>query len=174
MRRRSSSAGRSRRRTSSSESKVRAKKRLVELAAAAVVRGDTEGAWRREALPQAVLGQLEFQTLCVHPKGPLEVVDRMKGHDETVYCVAAYHSDDGQARLVTVSADGTLRRWNAVTGAVIDVLPGHDYWERCVTSMRLSQDQQVYLVSGGKAGDMRFWRDADGSCVRTVRAHLEG
>ena len=42
----------------------------MELAAAVV--GDTEGQWRREALPQAVQRQLELQALRENPKGPLD------------------------------------------------------------------------------------------------------
>ncbi len=98
---------------------VRSLKELVEPAAVAVLCGDVEGSWRREALPQPVRGQLEYQGLCVYPVGPLELLHRLQGHAFDVFCVAAYRSDGG-----TGGADKSVKRWSAVSGAVVDVLSG--------------------------------------------------
>ncbi len=153
---------------------MRGPKQLVNLAAVAVVLGDAEGAWRREALPQAVLGELEYQALLVDPEGPLEVLHQVDGHDFSSFCAAAYRCDAGTARLVAGGDTKLLARWNGDTGAAIDMLSGHTGVVRCVTSMRLSQDHRVYLVSGDSAGELRIWRDSDATCVRVLHTHHRG
>ena len=121
---------------------------MVELAAGAVVQGDTQGAWRRQALPQAVQGQLEQHALCVDPRGPLEVLHRLRGHRRYVVCATTYRSDAGEARLVTGGWDKMVRRWT-LSGAEIDALSGHDKW---VTSMMMSLDRYVFLGTGDDGG----------------------
>ncbi len=152
---------------------MRGPRPLVELAAVVVVNTDVKGAWRDEALPQAVRGQLAYQALLVQPEGPLEEVHRIKGHSDRVLCVSEYRSDAGEARLVTGGRDKTLCRWKAEDGARVSVMSGHDSKVMCVTSMRLALDQRVYLVSGDDGGTMRVWGDSDGSCVRVVRVHRD-
>ncbi|MFE3189359.1 pentapeptide repeat-containing protein [Nocardia sp. NPDC059240] len=63
--------------------------------------------------------------------------------------------------LVTGSADGTVRIWDAASGAVRKILPGHENWP-----WPLETDTAgTLLATGDAAGTLRLWQLPDGEPV---------
>jgi WD40 repeat protein/DNA-binding SARP family transcriptional activator len=92
-----------------------------------------------------------------------ELVMTLTGHDDEVSAVA--FSPDGR-RLVTSSWDGTLRVWDAATGAELRVLDvGGDAY-----NLTFSPDGRFVLTSVGPSGTVTVW-DAD---TFTRTAELRG
>jgi len=67
-----------------------------------------------------------------------------------------------QPLLATASADGTVRTWNADSGAAVRTLSGHtDY----VFAVAFSPDGNL-LASGSWNGEVKIWKVADGTVVK--------
>ncbi|KAJ3897008.1 WD40-repeat-containing domain protein, partial [Lentinula edodes] len=83
----------------------------------------------------------------------------LQGHEYWVDSVA--FSPDG-TRIVSGSADKTLRIWNARTGAQIGVpLQGHEHW---VNSVAFSPDG-TRIVSGSADKTLRIWNARTGAQI---------
>ncbi|MGO6883289.1 P-loop NTPase fold protein [Rhizobium ruizarguesonis] len=109
----------------------------------------------------------------LHDQPPLEPVriDRrpilileFKAHAGKV--ASAAFSPDG-ARIVTASADGTARTWNAATGNRLNELSGHT---GVVTSAAFSPDGRR-IVTASEDGTARIWDAATGSELMVLRGH---
>jgi WD40 repeat protein len=88
------------------------------------------------------------------------------GHTHEINSVA--FSPDG-ARLLSGSADKTIKLWNATTGSLVRTLEGHS---DMVTSVAFSPDG-AHVISGGLDKTVRLWDTATGSLVRTFEGHSE-
>ncbi len=90
----------------------------------------------------------------------------LRGHEGPVRSVA--YSPDGR-RIVSGSADGTLRIWNVVSGAVLLVLRGHD---DSVGSVSWSHDGNR-IVSGSDDRTIHIWDSESGGEVAILRGHID-
>ena len=86
---------------------------------------------------------------------------RWHGHDRAVYAVAIGRAGDRDV-IVSGSADGTVRVWDAVTGDPVGApLAGHDNSVNAVAIGRAG-DRDV-IVSGSDDGTVRVWDAVTGS-----------
>ncbi|HEX2474789.1 MAG TPA: WD40 repeat domain-containing protein, partial [Lacipirellulaceae bacterium] len=83
------------------------------------------------------------------------ISDRFVGHSEASYDLA--FTPDGR-QIITGCLDGTIRIWNAATGAHERMLK-HDRW---VAAIALSPDGK-WLLSSGLDDTVRLWNLGDGS-----------
>jgi WD40 repeat protein len=80
--------------------------------------------------------------------------------------LGASYSPDGR-RIATAGADGTVRIWDATTGAEIQTLRGHRNW---VCGVAFSPDSR-FVASAGWDGVARLWDAASGEELATYRCH---
>jgi WD40 repeat protein len=88
-----------------------------------------------------------------------------KGHTSKV--LGAAFSPDG-SRLVTASADGTVRQWNATTG--LEVEPPYDRHSGDVLSAVYSPDGE-WVASAGADRTVRVWRAQGRQDVAVLHGH---
>jgi WD40 repeat protein/tetratricopeptide (TPR) repeat protein len=88
-------------------------------------------------------------------------------HDSMVSAIA--FSPDGE-RIVSGSADKTIKVWDATNGTELMTLRGH---EDAVSSAGFSPDSKL-IVSGSKDGTIRLWDAVTGDERRTLRGHKDG
>jgi WD40 repeat protein len=81
------------------------------------------------------------------------------GHGKAIFHVI-FHPK--QPLLITCSADGTVRLWNADNGQNTRTLTGHTDW---VYALALSPDGKL-VASGSWNGEVRIWQIADGKLVK--------
>lgn len=91
----------------------------------------------------------------------------LPGHEGQVYSLAI--SSDGR-RIVSSSGDGTVRVWDAETGAELLCLHGHD---ELVHSAVISSDGRR-IVSGAWDQTIRVWDAESGDEVDCLRGHQGG
>jgi WD40 repeat protein len=85
------------------------------------------------------------------------------GHGKPVVRVLRHPT---QPLLLTCSADGTVRVWNAENGAAVRTLSGHTDW---VYALAISPDGNL-VASGSWNGEVKVWKLADGSLVKAFNA----
>jgi WD40 repeat protein len=113
-----------------------------------------------DAVPKGSLPQSTLAAAVGHSDLRLTLA----GHQHMVWCAA--FSPDG-SRIVTASADGTARIWNAATGEEIAVLRGH---EHAVNSAAFSRDgSRIVTASIDKTA--RIWDAATGKEIAILRGH---
>jgi WD40 repeat protein len=81
---------------------------------------------------------------------------------------SAVFSRDG-ARVLTGSADGTVKLWDVATTRMVRTFVGH---KRGVTAVALSPDG-TRVLSGSEDKTIRLWEIATGRLIRTIYAHLD-
>jgi WD40 repeat protein len=77
--------------------------------------------------------------------------------------VGSFQHDGKQ--VVSGSGDGTVRLWDAATGAALQTLEGHTDW---VTSVAFSPDGKQ-VVSGSGDRTVRLWDAATGAALRAPK-----
>jgi len=88
----------------------------------------------------------------------------LSGHQNVV--LRAQFSPDG-SRIVTASADGTARVWDAVKGTLLTELKGH---QGAVSIAEFSADGKR-IVTAGADGTARVWDAKNGTLITELQAH---
>jgi WD40 repeat protein len=101
------------------------------------------------------------------PQEPIVELRRFEGHTDTVTCVA--FSRDGR-RVLSGSRDGTLRFWDAQTGAEIRRFgEGTDP----VACAAFSPDEKWILSGSDREGILRLWDTETGREIRRFEGHTD-
>jgi WD40 repeat protein len=91
----------------------------------------------------------------------------LEGHSDVCCCVA--FSPDGE-RLVSGSADGTIRLWNIQTGALLQVMDNHS---ECVRSVVYLPDGTLIVSGSNSSTTVRIWSAVTGLQVGIYTDHLD-
>ena len=94
-------------------------------------------------------------------------VSTLQGHQNWV-CSVAFSADG--TRLVSGSADRTIKLWDVRTGACLQTLVGHRNW---VMSVAFSADG-MQIVSGSADRTIKLWDVRTGACLQTLAGHDHG
>jgi len=89
----------------------------------------------------------------------------LRGHEGPVSAVT-YNSTG--TRIATGGHDGTVRIWDAQTGAPLRVIDAHHGNVNCLQFFRHGTE----LISGGDDGLVRQWRVEDGEPLHTFKGHV--
>ncbi|HEX4146846.1 MAG TPA: TIR domain-containing protein [Pirellulales bacterium] len=118
--------------------------------------------WRdeREQSAPAILWVCTLRPPPIHLGSAQQAV--LRGHEKTVSSVA--FSPDG-ARIASGSHDGTVRLWDARTGAELQVVLGK--W-LAVDSVAFSPDG-TRIASGSHDGTVHLWDAATGECIEVIQ-----
>ena len=74
----------------------------------------------------------------------------LTGHTDWIWCLACSSNDE---RIISSSADGTIRIWNAEPGEIVRELSRGSEWITCVA---FSPDEK-HIVSGSSEGTVSIW-----------------
>lgn len=85
-----------------------------------------------------------------------------EGHDDSVICMAILPN----WRVVSGSADATLRVWDVASGQCLQTMKGHKGRIICVDIL---PDGQV--VSGSADHTLRIWDTSSGKCLKKLEGH---
>ncbi len=94
-------------------------------------------------------------------------VSTLKGHENWV-CSIAFSSDG--TRLLSGSADRTIKLWERETSHCLQTLTGHSNW---VMSAVFSPDGER-LASGSADRTIKLWDATTGECLQTLEGHRHG
>jgi hypothetical protein len=97
-------------------------------------------------------------------RAQLRELGALRGH--TSWVMSAHFSPDGQ-KIVSGSADRSVRIWDVATGKCVQTLQGHTDW---VTSAQFSPDGQK-IVSGSADTSVRIWDAVTGKCLQTLEGY---
>lgn len=92
------------------------------------------------------------------------LVKELTGHKHEVMAVDFSH--DGQ-RVVSGSADGTVKEWDVLKGVETLSINAHDGWVRTVAYNHNS----TLIASGGDDGKINVWNRSNGQRQNTIIAH---
>jgi WD40 repeat protein len=95
-----------------------------------------------------------------------EASTNYEGHQGRIYSLEYSHDE---TRMVSASADGTIRLWAPLTGSCIRVLKGH---EGAVRKAVISANGR-FILSGGDDGSVRYWDAQSGQCLRIFSDHQD-
>jgi len=98
----------------------------------------------------------------IRPGGPL--IRTLKGHDGMVLSVAYI----GKGRVVSSSADKTLRVWDINSGDTLGVLEGHNHWVNSVADLG-----QGRVISASDDRTLRVWDVDRGIVISVLEGHRE-
>eukprot|EP01126_Amoeba_proteus_P054513 TRINITY_DN6713_c0_g1_i1.p1 TRINITY_DN6713_c0_g1~~TRINITY_DN6713_c0_g1_i1.p1 ORF type:complete len:424 (-),score=89.54 TRINITY_DN6713_c0_g1_i1:155-1363(-) len=128
-----------------------------------------------------------------HPRGPVvlggsgdgsawmwngksgRIMNTFTGHSDSV-TACSFTSDGNRSKVVTVSADSTIRVWNPKTAQVIHVIreggpiPFHS---GSITAMRCHPEKEI-IVSGGSDGSILLCHTTSGKVLNSYREHTGG
>ena len=94
------------------------------------------------------------------------VLRQWRGHKATISAVVI--SPEGEWALSgSLSFDGTIKRWDCVTGECVATWQGHSSW---VSALALSSEGD-WALSGSADGDIKHWNCVTGECVATWQEH---
>ncbi|OSX78977.1 hypothetical protein BU14_0093s0020 [Porphyra umbilicalis] len=139
---------------------------------------------------QRVVSGSRDRTLRVWDAGHGECVAVLKGHRDTVTCVCVVEvgvgGDGGGGggkvqRVVSGSADHTLRVWDAGHGECVAVMKGHSHWVTCVCVVEVDVGGDggggggmvQRVVSGSAHHTLRVWDAGHGECVAELKGHSD-
>ena len=94
-----------------------------------------------------------------------KLIQTLTGH--TNYAYSASYSPDGR-KIVSTSADRTIKIWDANTGSCLQTLTGHTY---NVRSASYSPDGRK-IVSASADNTIKIWDANTGKCLQTLKEHL--
>jgi WD40 repeat protein len=112
----------------------------------------------------AVAGYLTDNLIRIHDAATGEVVTNLKGHKNTVECLA--FSPDG-VYLASGDAGGLVRLWEVAKAKAVREFIGH---KDRVHSVAFSIDGER-LVSASKDGTLRLWNVSNGKLIRELVGH---
>ncbi len=92
------------------------------------------------------------------------LIKDLTGHRREVMAVDFSH--DGQ-RVVSGSADGTVKEWDVLKGTETLSINAHDGWVRTVAYNHNS----TLIASGGDDGKINIWNRSNGQLQNTIIAH---
>ena len=88
----------------------------------------------------------------------------LKGHRAGYAVIGAFELADG--RLVSWSADETLRIWDSETGVCLTTLKGHTDFVNGALEL-----EDGRLLSWSTDNTLRLWESQNGTCLRTLEGH---
>jgi WD40 repeat protein len=88
-----------------------------------------------------------------------------EGHEDNVFAVAVF--PDGR-RMVTASADMTLRLWDLEDNIVLKEMEGHGNWVRTIA---VSRDGK-FIASGDDGGELIAWNGDGESLTKPIKVHF--
>ncbi len=91
----------------------------------------------------------------------------LRGHEKVVFGLAFSPLEPS---LASGSFDGTIRIWDATTGAVLRTLTGHDGW---ATAPCFSPDGLQLAAAGDGRRSLRIWDVQTGAVLRTLTGHSD-
>ena len=95
-----------------------------------------------------------------------QCLQTLEGHSDLVIPVS--YSPDG-TKIISGSADETIKIWDANTGICLKTLSGHT---STVYSLAYSPDG-TKIISGSDDATIKIWDANTGSCLKTLEGHSE-
>ena len=94
------------------------------------------------------------------------MIRSLEGHQDSITTVAV--SPDN-SKILTGSADNTIRLWELATGQCVSTFAGH---QNSVTCVVFSTDGTLAL-SGSRDRTVRLWDVSSGTCLRVLEGHRD-
>ncbi|MEQ9359127.1 nSTAND1 domain-containing NTPase [Coleofasciculus chthonoplastes] len=94
-------------------------------------------------------------------------INRLEGHNDTVTSVRFSPNDK---KIVSTSADKTIKLWNSSDGSLIKTLEGH---QDIVTSASFSPNGEI-IASTSVDKTIKLWNSSDGKLIKPLEGHNNG